>query len=368
LPWGFHPGTAIEGVDRGGSELESDFVTSSEPFYFSVTLPEGNYLVTMRLGDRAGTSTTTVKAELRRLMIEGSATTGGETVHGQFAVSIRRPQYPGGEVRLKGRETESEWVAWDDKLTLEFNGERPALCAMMIEKADDLPTVFLIGDSTMTDQPLEPWNSWGQMLTRFLKPTVVVANHGESGETVHDSLDRGRFDKIWSMMKPGDYLFMQFGHNDMKSRAPNAIETYKREMGEVLAKARELGATPVLVTSMERKNGIEEPTLEGFPDKVRELAAEENVALIELNKMSLVLYRTLGDKLDMAFQDGTHHNNYGSYQFAKCVAQGIRDNVPGLAAALVDDFAGYDPAKPDPVETFVMPASSESTYLPPPGS
>jgi lysophospholipase L1-like esterase len=371
-PWGFHPGAAIKGIDRTNAldrgPVLGDFVTSDGPFYFSVALPEGNYRVRVTAGGVLEESSMTVKAELRRLMLEGLVTKQGEQSDGYFTVAIRTPKFPGGEVRLKSRERESEWAAWDDKLTLEFNGTRPALCAMTIAPCPELPTVFLIGDSTMTDQPLEPWNSWGQMLTRFLKPTVVVANHGESGETVRDSLGRGRFDKIWSLFKPGDYLFIQFGHNDMKSRAENAIETYKREMKQVVLEARRRGGTPVLVTSMERKNGLDAPTLGVYPEKVRELAAEENVPLIDLNKTSLALYRALGDNLDAAFQDGTHHTNYGSYLFAKCVAQGIKENVPGLASELAVDFTGFDPARPDPLETFEMPASSEKNYLPPLGN
>ena len=95
----------------------------------------------------------------------------------------------GDQVHLKPREKTNEWWAWDDKLTLEFNGTHPALRSLEIEKAD-VPTVFLLGDSTVCDQPAEPWNSWGQMLPRFFKPEVAIANHAESGETIANSLAR----------------------------------------------------------------------------------------------------------------------------------------------------------------------------------
>ena len=144
-----------------------------------------------------------------------------------------------------------------------------------IEKVD-VPTVFLMGDSTVCDQPAEPWNSWGQMLPRFFKPEVAIANHAESGETIADSLHAQRFEKIFSLMKPGDYLLVQFGHNDMKNHAPNALENYKSDLENIVERTRSLGGTPVLVTSMERKNGIEQNTSMGYPETVREVAKEEN--------------------------------------------------------------------------------------------
>ena len=226
---------------------------------------------------------------------------------------------------------------------------------LQIEKAD-MPTVFLIGDSTVCDQPAEPWNSWGQMLPRFLKPDVAVANHAESGETIHGSLGAQRFEKVFSQMKPGDYLFVQFGHNDMKNHATNALEIYKSDLKKVVGRTRSLGGTPVLVTSMERKNGVEQGTLMGYPQTVREVAKEENCALIDLHAMSRIFYRALGADLGKAFQDGTHHNNYGSYELAKCVALGIQQDKLPLAKFLVDDFS-FEPAQPDDVNNMELSVS-----------
>jgi lysophospholipase L1-like esterase len=194
------------------------------------------------------------------------------------------------------------------------------------------------------------------MLPRFFKPEVAVANHAESGETIHGSLGAQRFEKVFSLMKPGDYLFVQFGHNDQKNKATNALAVYKSDLKKVIARTRALGGTPVLVTSMERKSGVEHDTLAGYPQTVRDVAKEEDCALIDLNAMSRIFYKALGDEIGKAFQDGTHHNNYGSYELAKCVALGIqRDKLP-LATFLVDDFS-FDPAKPDDVNKFEMPAS-----------
>src|SRR5262249_45853700 len=171
-------------------------VTSDKPFFFSVALREGNYNVTVTFGDSREATNTTVKAELRRLMLEKVETEPGKFETRTFTVNVRAPQIAaGGEVKLKDREKNIEAWAWDEKLTLEFNGARPAIGAIEIAKAD-VPTIFLLGDSTVCDQPLEPYSSWGQMLTRFFGPGVAIANHAESGESLRSSLCARRFDKV----------------------------------------------------------------------------------------------------------------------------------------------------------------------------
>ena len=345
--WGFEPGFPATTLPTGD-------VTAAKAFYFSTALPEGNYAVTAVFGDAASATTNTVKAEARRLMLERVVTAPGETVTRRFLVNVRSPQYPGGHVHLKAREQANEAVTWDGKLTLEFNGARPGLRTLAIAPATNAVTVFIAGDSTVCDQPYEPWNSWGQMLPRFFDETVAVANYAESGESVKSSLGAHRFDKIYSRLQPGDYLFVQFGHNDMKDKAANAPAVYKANLEQIVAAARAKGAVPVLVTSMERKAGLKGPTLAGYPDTVRDVARAEGVALIDLNAMSLVLYRAFGPELDRAFQDATHHNNYGSYELARCVIEGIKADRLPLAKHLAADAPAFDPARPDAVETFSM--------------
>src|SRR6266480_5709684 len=284
--YGFEPGSNISCVDRGGkNSLRSDLCTSDQPFFFSVALPEGNYNVTIMFGDQNAETVSTVKAELRRLMLEEVYTAAGEFVARTFTVNIRTPQIStGGEVKLKEREKTSESWAWDEKLTLEFNNKRPSICAIEIVKVTP-PILFLLGDSTVCDQPLEPYNSWGQMLTRFFKPGIAVANHAESGESLRSSLGAGRLDKVLSLMKPGDDLFIQYGHNDMKEKGEGvgAFTTYKTDLKKFVAEARKRGATPVVVTSMNRRtfdvDGKITNSLGDYPEAVRQVAKEENVPL-----------------------------------------------------------------------------------------
>src|SRR2546423_1261399 len=105
LGYGFEPGVAFSCVERGGKDaLRGDFCTSDKPFYFSVALPEGNYNVTLTFGDAANETTTTVKAELRRLMLEKIHTAPGKFEVRTFTVNVRVPQIAGGgDVKLKDR-------------------------------------------------------------------------------------------------------------------------------------------------------------------------------------------------------------------------------------------------------------------------
>ncbi len=395
LGYGFEPGAIVTGVDRGGHDpVRGDFITSDRPFFFSARVSaEGNYRVTVMLGDAGDETTTTIKAELRRLMAEKVHTAPGQFATVSFIVNTRTPQIAptgdirAGEVKLKApRESIQEEWAWDDRITLEFSpGAAPGrscVCAIEITRVD-VPTVFLLGDSTVCDQSREPYASWGQMLTRFFKPGVAIANHGESGETYRDSLGRRRLDKILSVMKPGDTLIMQFGHNDQKQIAAGTggpFTTYKAEIKQHVDAVRQRGGIPVIVSPMERRefdeNGRIKPTLADFAEAARQAAQELQAACIDLNAMSRPFYEALGpEQSKLAFArpapdkvDNTHHDNYGAYELAKCVVQGIRDARLGIAQYIVDDFQGFDPAYPDPVASFDVPPSPVVTIEKPPGN
>lgn len=357
------------GFDLGTRPLRiTGGVAGDKPFFFSVAVPEGNYHVAAILGDPLAACSTTIKAESRRLMIEKAETPAGRTRAVQFTVNVRNSRLPappanapgGDRVRLNDRE--AGVLHWDDKLTLEFSGSRPCLDALEIRKVT-VPTVYLAGDSTVTDQPKEPTTSWGQMLTRFLKPDIAVANHAESGETLKSFITGLRLDKILSQIQPGDYLFIQFGHNDMKQNWPQTYvepyTTHKAYLKVLIAEARRRGAVPVLITPMQRRNfqgSRIRNTLGDFPDSVRQTAAEEKVALIDLTPMSIAFYEALGpQKSALAFSGGTdvtHHSAYGAYELAKCIVEGIRASKLLLAKYIAEDYKSFDPAHPDPPESY----------------
>lgn len=367
-----------------GFEPDSPPNAAGQPTFFSVDLPEGNYRVTATFGGAAA-SDTTVKAELRRLMLDAVQLPAGATETRSFIVNVRTaditaaPGVEPGRVKLKEREIASEAWAWDRRLTLEINGSHPALRRLVIEPAT-VPTVFLLGDSTVADQGGEPYASWGQMLTALFKPTVAVANHAESGETFRDSLARRRLDKILSVLRPGDTVLLQFGHNDQKQQKDGSgnAETYRAEMRTHAERILARGGVPVIVSSMERRNfdaeGRLKPSLLEYADAARRVATEMKLAFIDLNALSQAFYAALGPERSQAAHpvnngklDNTHHNNYGAAQLARLVAQGLRDARVPVAAQLRDDLGPIDAAHPLPPEQFKLAASPGFTQLRPLG-
>ena len=375
--FGFEPGASVRNVPAGSGHLAAD-----KPFFFSVDLPEGNYNVTITFGGGDTESNTTVKSELRRLMLESVTTAPGAKLKRTFTVNVRTPRIPArdgiaaGSVKLKApRETVQEAWNWDKRLTLEINGAKPAIGAIEIVPVKT-PTLFLLGDSTVCDQPGEPYSSWGQMLPRFLKPGIAVANHAESGETYRDSLARRRLDKVVSAMRPGDTVLMQFGHNDQKQIKENnggPFTTYKDEIRAHVDAIRAHGGVPVIVSSMERRNfdaaGKVLPSLRDYADAARASAKELGVAFIDLNAMSKPFYEALGPELSkQAFAepepgriDNTHHNNYGGYELAQAVLTGMRQGGLPAAAFIAEGYGNFDPSRPDPVNSFAVPASPTFT-------
>jgi lysophospholipase L1-like esterase len=368
-----------------GHGFDLGTTAAAAPFYFSVAVPEGNWRVTIEAGGESS-GDATIKAESRRLMVESLKTVPGWTTRRSFVVNVRTPALPppernapgGNAVVLNDREQGS--FTWDDKLTLEFTGPAPRVRRVMLEPAD-VPTVFLLGDSTVTDQRWEDGASWGQMLTRFLGPGIAVANHAESGETLKSFVSGLRLAKVLAQLRAGDWVFIQFGHNDQKKNWPQtyveAGTTYQAWLRTFLGEVRLRGATPVLVTSPQRRNFTPEGKIRNthgdYPAAVRAVAAAERVTLIDLEAASRAIYEALGpERAPLAFSNGgkdaTHHNNYGAYQLAKAVAQGIRDAQLPLAVHLAEDFTGYDPAKPDDPAAFRLPASPQRSDLRPRGN
>lgn len=327
------------------------------PQRFSIRLPEGNYRITLDFESGEGVG---VFAEQRRFYGSGPHS---------FVVNIRTAalgELPanatgGTTVRLKAREIGA--ANWDDKLTLEFVPESARLRSIAVEAAD-VPTLYLAGDSTVTDQPVAPNASWGQRLPAFFAPGIAIANHAESGETLKSFVTEQRLDKLLSRARPGDWVMIQFGHNDQKIQWPQtyaeAATTYRAWLRTYLAEIRRRGATPLLVTSPERRNfddaGRIVPTLGDYPDAVRAVAREDHVALIDLNAMSVRVYQALGPKDALrAFaddgRDKTHFNEYGAQQLARCVVEGLRAADPALTAGLQSHLAaglpGFDPDRPE---------------------
>jgi lysophospholipase L1-like esterase len=212
------------------------------------------------------------------------------------------------------------------------------------------------------------------MLPRFFLPGIVIANHAESGETTKSFVGEHRLAKIMTTMKPGDYLFIQFAHNDMKPGAVS-LDEYKKLLTDYIAQTRAKGATPVLVTAMNRRTfddaGKITNSFGPYPDAMREVAAEQKVTLIDLNAMSKTLFEAMGPEGTLkafmhypadsfpgqtaAINDDTHFNSYGAYELARCIVHGIREaNLP-LTKFLDPAVPNFNPAHPDSQPDFHLP-------------
>jgi lysophospholipase L1-like esterase len=381
--YGFDFGTIPFAIDRGGKKpLTSGFITSDKPFFFSVSLPEGNYNIKITVGDKKEASQTTVRVESRRLIFEKIKTEPGKFQKLATTVNIRVPSIgnTGEEVKRKPREQNK--LDWDNKLTFEFSDKRPCICALEISRVYDVVTIFLAGNSTVVDQDDDPWASWGQMFPRFLKQGITVSNQAESGLSLGSFLSSNRLKKVLDMMRPGDYLFVEFGHNDQKEKGPNdgAFKSYSERMRLFVNEFRKKGGIPVIVSPANRRSFGEDGkitnSLGDYPDAARQVAKELNVPFIDLNAMTKTLYETLGPDISKnlfviypantfpdqkeALNDNTHFNSYGAYQLAKCIIEGIRDNNLGIKKYLIKGLPAYNPGKPDKFEGFSLPLSHHS--------
>jgi len=358
----------------------------SAPFYFSVKVDDGNYLVRVVLGGKKN-SNTTVRAEGRRLMMDNIQTKKAEDQQVvEFVVNKRSPLIDGSK-RVKIKDREKDYLAWDDRLTLEFNGPLPAVKSIHIEKAD-VPTIYLCGNSTVVDQNYEPWASWGQMITRWFGPGVAVSNHAESGLTARTFIGSFRLDKILSTLKKGDYVFVEFGHNDEKEKRPGdgAWYHYQYHLKIFVDEVRKRGAEIVFCTPTQRRAfNDDHQTLKNthgdFPAAMCEVAEREHVSVIDLNAMTKTFFETLGfedskralvhypkEVFGKELADNTHFNPYGAYEVAKCVVMGMKSlNLP-LVQYLRPEWQDFDPAHPDNWKTFLWAPSPMTENVKPDGN
>ena len=225
------------------------------------------------------------------------------------------------------------------------------------------PAIYLLGDSTMANKPLvgNPERGWGQFLPSFLQDGVRIENHARNGRSTKSFLNEGRWDVVLARLQPGDYVFMQFGHNDSKiedtTRFAAPHTAYRTNLLRIINETRSKKAIPILITPVCRRRFDEQGKFfdvhGDYPDVVRELGAEEDVAVIDLQKKSRALFETLGvDKsaerflrADSGFysalpkgkKDDTHFVSLGATEVARLVVEEVRRLELPLARYLVPD-------------------------------
>ncbi|MCW8380341.1 rhamnogalacturonan acetylesterase [Streptomyces justiciae] len=199
-------------------------------------------------------------------------------------------------------------------------------------------TLYIAGDSTAAQKYADaaPETGWGMALPFFLHKDRPVANHAVNGRSSKSFVDEGRLDVILGAIRPGDFLLIQFGHNDEKSADPTRYTepwtTYQDYLRLYIDGARAHGARPVLATSVERRKfdaaGNALPTHGDYPAAMRALAEEEGVALLDIQALSLALWQRLGVEETKTYfnwtateQDNTHFNPPGAIAVARLVVR-----------------------------------------------
>ena len=366
-------------------------VKSNAPFTRNIEVPDGNYKVTVVLGSKKKAGNTVVRAENRRLMVDEVATKKGQFKTVEFVVNKRTPEIEKGK-RVKVKDREKNYNTWDNAINLEFTGAAPAVKEVKIERDTTATTIFLCGNSTVVDQPYEPWASWGQMIPRWFGPEIAISNNAESGLTAGSFLGSYRLDKILTMMKKGDYVICEFGHNDQKEKMAGAGAWYNfsYNLKVFIDKVRAKGGNIIFVTPTQRRrfdDATHSKILEthgDYPDAMRDVAKREGVPVIELHDMTRTFFETLGYEnskkalvhypantfpgQDKPLADNTHFNPYGAYEIAKMVVMGMKQlNLP-VVKYLRSDWKDFNPAQPDDYNKFVWYNSVQQDVTKPDGN
>ena len=198
------------------------------------------------------------------------------------------------------------------------------------------PVIHLVGDSTMADKPnlAHPERGWGQLLPEWVLPPAQVLNHAVNGRSTKSFIDEGRWQAVVDQVKPGDWVVIQFGHNDQKvedaSRYAAADGDYQRNLTHFVRAVRSFGASPVLATSTARRRWDEQGRLAethgAYPEAMRGVAFAEGVPLLELNRLSMELLRELGPEPSkrlhlwsdaLGLRDDTHYSETGARRIAE---------------------------------------------------
>ena len=296
-----------------------------------------------------------------------------------------------GQERVKLKPREVGYKNWDDSLTLSFCGPAPAVQRIRIEPDTTATTVFLCGNSTVVDQEEEPWASWGQMIPRWFTSHVAIANYAESGLSCTSFLAQLRLDKILSQLKRGDYVIVEFGHNDEKEKkaGDGAWYSYSRNLKIFVDRVREAGGKIIVCTPTARRFFNDDHqtirnTHGDYPKAMKTVAQREQVPVIDLTAMSTAFYEALGEEgskkslvhypantfpgQDKPLADNTHFNPFGAWEIAKMVVMGLKQIGCPLTSALRSDWHDFDPAFPDNPDTFVWYMSTGSSLVKPAGN
>lgn len=238
------------------------------------------------------------------------------------------------------------------------------LLAVLFAAALSIPvtaqiTVYIAGDSTAANKTdkARPETGWGEMLQQHFDPTKVkVDDRALNGRSTKSFVDEGHWQKLVDALKKGDFVFIEFGHNDEKKDKPAIYaspDDYKANLTRYIKDVRAKGATPVLMTPVSRRkfeNGVPAKTHGEYPDAVKSVGKAKNVAVIDMESKSAVVLARYGDEgsrklfnqlkpgenpnYPAGVEDNTHFNPKGADEMAKLAVDGIKENKIKLSKYL----------------------------------
>jgi pectinesterase len=223
-----------------------------------------------------------------------------------------------------------------------------------LRAADAAPLVYLAGDSTMAIKQLDsPERGWGMALNGLFKDPAMIQNHAVNGRSTRSFITEGRWPRIVAALQPGDFVIIQFGHNDEKVASPqvgtDAATTFRDNLRRFIRETRAKQATPILATPVARRKfdtaGKLVPTHGAYPDAIRVVATEEKVPLLDLERATEKWLQETGDEPSKKYfmwitpgahplipggrKDDTHFVEAGAIKVAEMAVAQIRElNLP----------------------------------------
>ncbi|WNS45229.1 GDSL-type esterase/lipase family protein [Paenibacillus sp. MMS20-IR301] len=337
--------------DSTGITVDANHATLPENARFVVDLPDANYKVTLRLGSEARNSKVGVKSEFVQKLAVTDIEAGQPLVYSYDIALV------------------------DGQLEFVFSGSAIDVQGITIAKypektKGDATTIYMAGDSTMQSYSAAqaPQEGWGQQFGKYFANGVVIQNESIGGRSSKSFMVDGRLDSILQRIKPGDYFFISFGHNDASAGIPDRYASpadYKTYLTRYVDGARARGASPVLLTPVGRRdfNTITQEFNVSFPEYVKaakEVATELNVPLIDLSQLSIAYYDKVGlsatekiflyanpgeyPKYPNGVGDNTHFSSYGAQVIAGLVAGAVKELNLSISPYVIDP----DLTEPEP--------------------
>lgn len=337
----------------------------NNPLRIDTPVPNGTYEATVTITAH-GDITFTILSQSRRFMVQNAKLKKGETRDFTFNVSV-----------CDYHKNNEDYTAVSG-VTIDIlcDGDFSAVSAV---SPVNVPTIYIAGDSTVTDQPAEyPYNpkstycGWGQMFPRLLNTGIAVENHAQSGSTTAD-FKRVNFTAFKDKIKKGDFLIVEFGHNDQKVEALDAYGGYSENLHYFVDFIRDKGAYPILVSPINRIIFKEDGTLLNllgdYRNAVKKVCGEMNVPFIDLWTRTTNFFEAAGAVRAWDYfwgngtdRDYTHTNDIGGDIVSRLAADEIiKNNIQPIADLIKRDMITVD--MPERDTSAVVSSSKEIEHL-----